>query len=535
MTATDRNLRPMQVHLGRATLGRRGVFAAAGTLTGAASAGLLAACGPGGAPAGQQTDRVVTIVGSSIPTTVDPAQMLTQPGLLTWGMGEMLSRVNPKGQLEPWLAASWKSLDPRRWEFKLREGIAFWDGAPMDASAVKASLDRSLALQPGAPENLKASSIEVVDARTLVITTEIPHAVVPAVMADVVFIIHNAKLALAKGNEAFEREPSMTGPYKPVGFKRDESMTLVRHDTYWGGKPALARIEVKVVREGETRVLALQSGQADMARDLPSESGNLLKKQPGIFVPETLAASLVYLFLNQRQVPLEDPVVRRAVSMAIDRKALIDQVLAGVGELPGDVYAPMYPWAQKGLYPSDTAKAAKLLDDAGWRVGSDGVRQKDGRRIAFPLLTYPSNPDNQPLGIAIQAQLKKIGISIELKTVEQIGPALAGTGWGAGLYHNNSASNGDPQYLLDTFIRSNAPRPFGYSNPAMDRLIDQIRATTDSAERAKLVRRAQDLLAEEAPMLPLVVKKERLYVNEKLKTAVPHPSSWYMLHADFAR
>lgn len=527
---------------------RRSILGGGALGVGAVTApALLAACGPGDTPSGQpgqagqpgqpgqRTDKVVTIVGSSIPTTVDPAQMLTQPGLLTWGMGEMLARVNPKGQLEPWLATGWRTLDPRRWEFKLRDGISFWDGAPMDASAVKASLERSLALQPGAPENLRASAIEVVDARTLVISTEVPHAVVPAVMADVTFIIHNAKLAIARGNEAFAREPSMTGPYKPVDFRRDESMTLVRHDAYWGGKPALARIEVKVVREGETRVLALQSGQADMARDVPSESGNLLRKQPGIFVPETLAASLVYLFLNQRQAPLDDPVVRRAVSLAIDRKALIDQVLAGVGEAPGDVYAPMYPWAQKNLYPSDPAKAAKLLDEAGWRLGPDGVRQKNGKQIAFTLLTYPTNADNQPLGIALQAQFKKVGISVDLKSVEQIAPALKGTGWGAGLYHNNSASNGDPQYLLDTFIRSDAPRPFGYSNAAMDRLIEQIRGTTDSAERMKLIRRAQDFLAEEAPMLPLVVKKERLFVNEKLKSAQPHPSSWYMLHADFGR
>lgn len=503
--------------------------------------GILTGCasgngGPGAAPAatpGAAPDRPVIIVDSFAVSGLDPVH--DGVPLVKWGMGEMLARVNVKGELEPWLAAGWRAIDPLRWEIKLREGVTFWDGTPVDAAAVKASLERTAAQNPAARAELQAAAIEVVDARTLVITTRSPNAALPAALAQWKFVIHSAAAARAKGDDAFAREPVLTGPFKPVEFKKDEVTTLVRHDAYWGGKPFLERIQVKLVKDGNTRVMALQSGDADLALNVPVESVGTLRQQPGIWVHETLGGAQEFVLLNPATPPLDDPAVRRAISLGLDRRMLARQVLGGSVEAAGDVYAPIYPWALPHLYPTDVAQAARLLDEAGWRPGPDGIRQKNGKPLAFTALWYPQRTDLQPLGIALQAQLKALGMQVELKMVEQIDAALKAPGWGAALYYNNTAPGGDPQYLLDTFFKSGSKVNFGAVHPEMDRLTEAIRTTIDSGERAKLVRRVQEFLAEQVPMVPLVAKKEILAVSERLQNVRPHPVSIYVIDAAFGR
>lgn len=507
---------------------------ALGTTAGALA---LAACGPdarspGAGPGTGDERQVFKIVDSFAPRGLDPIE--DSSNLVTYGMGEKLIRLGRKGALEPWIAASWRSLDSLRWEIKLRDGVTFWNGNAADATAIKESLERTLSRKAVAREQLPSASIDVTDARTLVIRTEAPTASVPAALAAWDFVIHDARAARTMGDEAFALQPVLTGPFRPVEFKRDELVALERHDAYWGGRPQAARIEARYVRDGNTRVMALQSGDADMGLNLPTEAVATLRKQPGFRVHEVLGAALEWLFLNPRVAPLDEVAVRHAISLGIDRKQLAVQVLEGTVDIATDIYSPIFSWALKNAYPTDAARAAKLLDDAGWKPGADAIRIKNGKPLAFVATWYPQRADLQPLGIAIQAQLRKLGIKVDLRMVEQGAQALDAGDWGAAVYYHSSAPGGDPQFILDNFIHSGGVRNLGYKNREVDRLIDQVRTTVDQTERFKVLRRVQEMLAQEGPMLPLVAKKDIFAVNERLKNTQPNALTFYV-DAPFGR
>jgi peptide/nickel transport system substrate-binding protein len=269
--------------------------------------------------------------------------------------------------------------------------------------------------------------------------------------------------------------------------------------------------------------------------NIPADLLSTLRRQQGVYLNEALGGAVQFLFLNPRTPPLDDPAVRRALSLAIDRQSLAEQVLGGTVDVAEDVYSPIYTWALKHAYPSDIARATRLLDEAGWRIGADGVRAKDGKLLSFTVLWYPQRTDLQPMGIALQAQLRALGVRIELKMVEQINAALKAPDWGGALYYNNTAPGGDPQYLLDTFVKSGGVTNFGYASAGMDQLVEQIRSAVDSGQRANLVRQAQDRLAEHALLIPLVAKKEIFAVNERLRNVQPHPVSVYVIDAAFGR
>lgn len=503
---------------------------------GAAAATAIAACGPerpaagggeGSAQSPVSSGKPITLLDTFAPAVLDPAGG-GRPNVVKPGMGELLVRVNRKGELEPWLASSWRNLDPLRWEIKLREGVSFWDGTPMDAAAVKASLERVTAMQGEARLKLAAAGIDVVDARTLVVRTQAPNASLPNALTTWAFAIHSAKAAAAMGDDAFARQPVLTGPFKPVDYKKDELLTLVRNDAYWAGKPFLPGLQIRYVNDPNTRVLALQSGDADLVFAVPTQALPTLRNTPGIRVPETPADSFVYMLTNMRTPPTDDARVRRAISLGIDRRALVQQVLEGAHDVATDIYAPIYSWSLKNAYPSDAARAARVLDEAGWLPGPDGVRRKDGRPLTFTLLHYPQGADLLPLAIAIQAQLKKIGMNAELKEVPIINNATKTPDWGAAMFNNGSGA-GDPMLLLDTFFRPEGGQHFGFTHPKTPGLIEKIQTTFDQPKRLEAVREFQDLMIEEAPLLPLVVVKARVAAGERLKNVQPHPIGTMMM------
>ena len=504
---------------------------------------VLAACGqlgsrgdPDGAskePPGT-SGKPVVLLDSSPPPSLDSAVLNSGIGLLKYAMSENLVSVSRKVELEPWLATSWRNLDPLKWEIKLREGVKFWDGTPMDAAAVKASLERLIGKHAEARLKLAAAAIDVVDPRTLVITTLVPNASFPNVLSHRSFGIHNAKAAEAIGDEAFARQPVLTGPFKPVEYKKDELLTVTRNDGYWGGKPYLPGFQVKFVIDPNTRILALQSGDADLVLRPPIQALDVLRNTKGLYVKEVLSEEQFYVLMNGRTAPTDDARVRRAISLGIDRRALVDQVLNRAHDVATDIYAPMYPWTLKNGYPTDAAKAAALLDDAGWRPGTDGVRRKDGKTLTLTLLHYPQNSEIPPMAVAIQAQLKKLGVNAELKSVEQINPATKTADWNAAMYSNNTGG-GDPLYMFDDFFRPEGGQQFGFSHPEIPKLIDQIQTTMDPTRRLEAIRRAQDFLVEQAPMVPLVAAKIRVAVSERLKNVQAHPVNTRLVDANFGK
>lgn len=519
---------------------RRGVTAAVG-----ASVALgLAACepgrrseGPATSATGQATSeqsgtpgRPITLLDTIISAgsaSLDPAVATT--ALLKYGMSETLTRVNRKGELEPWLAASWRSLDPLRWEIRLRESVTFWDGTPVDAAAVKASLERSVGKNADARARWSGAAAEVGDPRTLIIRTQEPNGLLPLALSYGSFAIHNVRAAEAMGDDAFAQRPVLTGPFKTTDYKPGESLTLSRHDAHRGGRPYLSGFVVKYAQDPNARVLALQSGDADVIFDPPTQSLRTLRAHPGIRLAEHLSDTQYFLLLNQRTPPLDDARVCRAVGFYVDRRALVEQVLEGAHDVATDVFSPVYSWALKNAYPTDATRGDRLLSEAGWQRGADGLWRKDGRPLSFTLTHYAGRPDLQPLGIAIQAQLRKAGITADLKQVEQPTAAIRAPDWGGAMWFTTTAMGGDPLYLPATYMRPEGGQYMGYGHAEIPQLIERMQTSIEQSKRLETVRRFQDLMVEEAPMIPLVVVKLRLGLGERLKNVQAHMLNWVLV------
>ena len=186
------------------------------------------------------------------------------------GMSENLFRLSPSNfRPEPWLATEATHVDPLTWEIKLRSGVRFHNGAAMDAEAVKASLERTIRLSEASADTLGVDAIVVNDEQTITITTLEPRPTLPGLLTTPGLAITDAVAADAAGEGNFLQAGALTGPYIPTEYIQKERLSSVANDDYWGGPPPLAGIEHVAIPDTNSRELALQAGDIDVAVNYP--------------------------------------------------------------------------------------------------------------------------------------------------------------------------------------------------------------------------------------------------------------------------
>lgn len=189
------------------------------------------------------------------------------------GAGETLVRLNEKLEPVAWLAKEWKQDSPTVWTFSLQDKVTFHDGKSMDAAGVKASLLRSIEKSHLAKDLLNVKSIDVSGPLALKITTNQPNAALVSNLADPSTIVLD--VASMKDEQSY---PAMTGAFKIKAFNKDQSLVVERYDGYWGEKARLAEATMKFITDGNSRLMALQSGEVDVATDIPVDNAEVLKK-----------------------------------------------------------------------------------------------------------------------------------------------------------------------------------------------------------------------------------------------------------------
>jgi len=368
---------------------------------GAAGAGSGTATAVGSGVARQPRGELRLAFGIHMPGTLDA----TKDGfaLVFVGVGETLMRINRQLKPEPWLAESVTQVDPTTWRVKLRPQAKFHDGSPVTAEDVAASFRRSWETQPTANTFIpKDTQVQVVDPLTLEFRTARPVGGFLNSLAAFQFVVHKPGTGGA----------SMTGPYRPVRFETDNLLELEAFREHWGGPPPIARISIKLVPDANARALALQSGDVDMVFGLPPE---IVKGLPPDIERAVIPSTRVHLVLfNHTRPPFNDPRVREATALAVDRGALNRAVLDGLGAVVSNAFPPSAPFEIVPAQDTDVARARQLLDEAGWRPGPDGGRVKDGKRLAFTLYSYPGRAELTPMAVVIQSQLKALGYDIQV-------------------------------------------------------------------------------------------------------------------------
>jgi peptide/nickel transport system substrate-binding protein len=504
---------------------------------------LLSACG--GSSAGAQTGDGTPVYGGTL-TFYDPIEYVAwTPTQSTWSnsnvtdnLADRLIWQDPKtGELKPWLATSWEvSTDKLTYTFHLRKSVTFSNGDPLDAETVKLNFDQhglgdaKLGIPPDSFWTNYKSTV-VVDPLTLKVTFTKPNVGFLQVVS-----LYRASSILGKpflkqdlnGQSKLENWVG-TGPFVVERVDGTTGVTLKRRDDYnWApegsghqGKAYLEKIVYKTVPEAGTRVGALQSGEAQVARNIApydeqtvTTGGGKIDAIPVQGETNKLAVQL------SANAPTRDLQVRLALQAATDREEINKTVLSPSYPVPTSVLVKGTPSrgdATKYL-GYDLDKAKSLLDADGWKEGPDGIRLKDGKRLHFEIWVSPYYQVSQPVLELLQSQWKKAGVELKINSASlteyQALEAAGGDKW---TFEQGQLSRAEPDVLRSSFDSKaqnllHAPAP----DEKLNHLVRAQALEFDPAKRAKAVQAIEDYLFSQAYVIPLYDETQVFGLSSKV-------------------
>ncbi len=471
-----------------------------------AVAALLLAVLPSAAPA---QPVQITIAQPAEATTMDPGrstQVLTVNYFVN--LYDTLTRWDTSLRLVPGLATSWKSLNDTTWEFTLRPGVKFHDGAPFTAEDVKATIERNLV--PGKTVVVAGfatiSSVEVVTPTTVRIVTKKADPLLLVRMAQMGAQILPARLTTDEGVKQLARRPVGTGAYKFVEWVKDERLVMEANREWWGweGKaPGIDRVVWKPIPDDFPRIVALEKGEADIITNVPPDRIKALADGVTTRIVSTPATRTVTFWVNTTQPPLSDKRVRQALHHALDVNGLIRNLYAGMGRPFSGGLADTdfgYNTALKP-YPYDLAKAKLLLAEAGRAGGIDvTLYAGSGTMVNDKFLLEAIADMWAKAGIRAKVEMMEMGARARMNNERTVPPN--------GLLLINPQST-----LLDadgSLWRLFHPNGFGGkywagSQPGQrfHELMEQGRTTLDQKKRRELYTEATQIIHDEKPWLEL--------------------------------
>jgi peptide/nickel transport system substrate-binding protein len=293
------------------------------------------------------------------------------------------------------------------------------------------------------------------------------------------------------------------------------------------------------IPDNNSRVLALQSGDIDIASYIAPESVPTVENASDLMVVPAAPVALEFMYLNHRREPWQDERVREAVALAIDREALVNAIMQGLGTAAAGPFPPAFlRCPQLQGHPFDPVRAKELLAQAGYMDGDgDGIVERDGQSLTMTLLTYRQRPELPPMAEAIQGSLKTIGISVDIRMVEQIDAELEGTDWDGSMYFNNMTTTGDPYWALSQFFATGGEaNRGGCSSPRVDELTRQINQATDRQVREQLACDASQTIVDEVPVVPLLYPNFNYGVSKTVAGfSEPHPFFLYLMDSKIGK
>ncbi|MGI3780229.1 MAG: ABC transporter substrate-binding protein [Janthinobacterium lividum] len=355
----------------------------------------------------------LTIVRNADSVSMDNTMVFSNASIWVFQqMFESLYEVTPDGKdVKPLLAESYKlSADKLTWTFTLKQGVKFSNGDPMTSADVKFSLDKARATKGGWEFlDVAIKSVDAPDPSTVVIKTKYAWAPLLADLAN----FSNAVLPkdyAGKSHDDFYKAPIGTGPFVWDHWDKGTELELKKNPTYWDtGKPSIDSVTWKVVPDDNARNLQIQGGQAQINENPPFSSIQQLQGQPGVKVDLFPSTKTDYILMNQNEKPFDDVHVRRAISYAIDREALVKTLLFGNGTPANSFLMPNVPFydpATPGI-AYDMAKAKEELAQSSVPNG-----------FTTTFLASSGDSTDQALAQVLQSSLKELGITLKIQNVD---------------------------------------------------------------------------------------------------------------------
>lgn len=530
---------------------------------------LLAACGGGSAPAGDQGGGAPgasdpgepasegprsggTVV---IPIVDDPIFNPHHPNhfvesvMVTRVLFNGLTKPGKDLQPSPDLAEDWTiSDDGLVWTFHLRKDVKWHDGEPFTAEDVRFTF-MDVVLNPDVAAGSRShfhnvAEVVVVDDHTVEFHLSEPMASLPAYLAYNAGILpsHVLKGTDVMNNAGFNKgKPVGTGPFKLADYVSGQHVVLERFDDYFAGKPLLDQIQYRVLPDANTQLSQLLTGELSIVIVENASNVERLENEAGIRIDATPQLNYVWLAANTSREPFGDARVRQALSYALDRPAMIQNILRGYGrEATGPISPALEHYYNPDVtrYPYDPDRARALLAEAGWEdTDGDGYVERNGQTLEVAL-TVPKANIMEPLATLVQQYFEAVGVKTVMDPVEfnvfvadRLVPRAFDVmvGWWVtppdpdilGYYHSNAAMGGN-----------NVPM---YADPELDELLEQGQAVGDPDRRKEIYDRVQEILADQVPYIYIWYPDEIVARRAGLegvpaigfRDALQHAHEWY--------
>ncbi len=461
---------------------------------------------------------------------------------------ESLLRYNKETlELEPELAESYTiSDDHLEYTFNLRRGVRFHDGTPMTAHDVAFAFERikDPAVDAAHLRNYyrNVERIEVIDDYTVKFVCTEPYWLTLVVTGGTPAMPRHVFEKGEFNSHPNNRHPIGTGPYKFVKWETGREIVLERNDDYWGDIPYLDRMVFKIVTDNTVALQLFKRGEIDVYRRMSAEQW--VRQTKGL---EDRAHRLVYdesgyayIGWNMRRPYFADKMVRRAMTMLIDRQTIIDTIRYGLGQIvtgPFFINSPSYdhsiqPW------PYDPAEAQRLLDEAGWiDHDNDGIRDKDGVPFSFEFLIPSESVISEQVATILKEDLKKVGINMSIRRLEwatfeqqvhEMKFDATTMSWG-------TPPDQDPFQVWHSSQIEKGSNYVGFVNAEADELIETARREFDEQKRRALYHRLHAILHEEQPYTFFYCPKQLTLVDKRFENVKAYnyylplePTEWYV-------
>ena len=448
-----------------------------------------------------------------------------------------LADLNENSEFAPELAESWESsADYLTLTYHLRKDAVWADGVPITAEDVTFTWDVLMDTTVASPRQGAAEYIKRVVAEDKYTVRFEFTVAYPDQMFDTAgeilpkHILQNIDRKTLRG-DGFGRNPLSSGPFVLKKWVSQQYIELAPNPRYFGGRPFLDRVIFKIVPDNTNLSLQLQTGEVDMMIGVPpAEVSGLRQTNPDLTIYPVSGRVYYYIGYNNANPLFADKRVRQALTMAIDRQGIIDAFLYGFGKPCRGPLPPMLKWLhaeQNEKFPFNSARAKEMLKQQGWfDHDGDGWLDKDGKNFAFTIKTNAGNQLRSDIAIIVQDQLRRIGIKVEIATIEwsSLMDALRAGDFEAYMGGWSTSFNVDPTPIFHS-ASTGLFNFVSYANPEVDKLIETGREELHRETAAGIWRRTQELIYDDQPYTFLFWKVRVVAVNQKFKNVTPLPLS----------
>jgi peptide/nickel transport system substrate-binding protein len=503
---------------------------------------LIGALAVGAGLLGSAQQQVLIIAQGTDAVTLDAAAITDSPSAtVSTHIVETLFDLRSDGTIVPHLVESYDvSADGLTWTLRLRRGVIFHDGTPLNAEAVKFNLERLVdpanAFQFAFLLRGRVAGYDVLDAHTLRIRLSAPFAPLLAHLTHSSTGIQSPAAVRSLGAR-YGDNPVGTGPFRFISWdKANRRIDLARFDQYWGENARLAGVRFLGVPEGTTRMALVETGQAHVAVRVPPQDIARLQANPNVIVNHTPSVRTIYIYFNNTMRPFTDVRVRQAINYAVNKEEIVEFVLGGTARVSDAPVSPgVFGYTPVGAYEYNPERARQLLREAGFPNGFETILYSPTGRYVQDI----------QVAEAVQSQLREVGIRARIETLEW-GAYLAKTGEAAdrnvvpmGLLGWGTVT-GDADYGLYALFHTSQWVPAGssrafYSNAQVDQILDRARSTADQVVRQQLYEQAMKIIRDDAAWLFLHSESQITALRTNVQDFVIHLTERYLAHRAFLR